>query len=580
MAENRRVFQELQTRGFGARCLFQIQGKLAYFCFLMLVWFPSVGGATMEKYPLAPPNTDSPRTTFKSFIDSMNKAYTLASSGKRYSKEIRYHGMRAIRCLDLSQVALSVAEDVGVESALLLKEVLDRVSLPPFEQIPDRAMMKQKRFQKWVLPHTEITVALVEEGPRKGEYLFTAETVNKLKNFYERSVHLPYKPGSSVRIYGEYTLGAGWMIPGHFIQSLPKFFKAKFLDQAVWQWLSMLLVTALGIGIVMVVFRWTRRTVSQKADERISRSFFRKMLFPLCLAAITALLEYFLDEQINITGTLLIIIVYVGEIVFLLAMVWVVNIVGNAITEYFIAKPSVHSGSIDANMLRIISRIVTIAVVFVLLLKVSSDLGVSLTPIFASAGIVGLALALAARETVANFFGGLNILLDRPFRVGNIIILDSGERGEVIDVGLRSTRIITRDDVQISVPNSKITDSKVINESVPMDRFRVRIGVGVAYGSDIDQVEELLLQTAKSNSLITVYPEPRVRFRKFGDSALEFELLCWAYKPDVKGKVKHELHRDIYKSFNASGISIPFPQRGVHLIKEDDGTTATDEGLK
>jgi MscS family membrane protein len=367
------------------------------------------------------------------------------------------------------------------------------------------------------------------------------------------------------------------MIPGHFISSLPQFLKTTFFEQPLWKWLSMLLVTALGMGIAMLVFRWTRRTVSQKVDQRISKSFFRKMLFPLCLVVISKLLEYFLDEQINITGTVQTIIIFADEIVFLVAMVWVVNIVGNAMAEYFIAKPSVHSGSIDANMLRIISRIVTIAVVFVLLLKVSSDLGVSLTPIFASAGIVGLALALAARETVANFFGGLNILLDRPFKVGDYVILDSGERGEVVDVGLRSTRIITRDDVQVSVPNSKITDAKIINESVPMNRFRVRIKIGVAYGSDIDQVEELLLQTAKSNSLITLYPEPRVRFRKFGDSALEFELLCWAYKPDVKGKLMHELHRDIYKSFNASGISIPYPQRDVHLIKEDDGTSATDE---
>jgi MscS family membrane protein len=104
--------------------------------------------------------------------------------------------------------------------------------------------------------------------------------------------------------------------------------------------------------------------------------------------------------------------------------------------------------------------------------------------------------------------------------------------------------------------------------------------VSVAYGSDVDQVEELLLQAAKSNSLVTVYPEPRVRFREFGDWALEFELLCWVYKPDVKGKLMHELHCDIYKSFNAGGISIPFPRRDVHLIKEDDGTMATEEGIQ
>jgi MscS family membrane protein len=87
----------------------------------------------------------------------------------------------------------------------------------------------------------------------------------------------------------------------------------------------------------------------------------------------------------------------------------------------------------------------------------------------------------------------------------------------------------------------------------------------------VDQVEEILLEIAKTNVLITLLPEPRVRFRSFGDSALEFELLCWAYKPDVKGKLIHELNRDIYKAFDKAGIRIPFPQRDMHLITENEG---------
>lgn len=289
------------------------------------------------------------------------------------------------------------------------------------------------------------------------------------------------------------------------------------------------------------------------------------------------LIEYLLNDQINITGQLLTIILFVGKIVFFIATVWIINIIGNAIAEWIISKPSIHAGSIDANLIRIISRVITIVLLFILLLNTTKDLGISLTAVFASAGIVGLALALAARETIANFFGGITILVDRPFRTGDYIILDSGERGEVLEVGLRSTRIVTRDDVQISIPNYKITEAKIINESVPKNRFRVRIKAGVAYGSDVDQVEELLLQTAKSNQLVTRLPEPRVRFRSFGDSALEFELLCWAHKPESKGKLMHQLNRDIYKAFNVAGITIPFPQRDVHLIKEDDIATGTED---
>jgi MscS family membrane protein len=190
---------------------------------------------------------------------------------------------------------------------------------------------------------------------------------------------------------------------------------------------------------------------------------------------------------------------------------------------------------------------------------------INITPLLASAGIAGVAVALAAKETLSNFFGGVTVLLDQPYRVGDYIILDSGERGEVAEIGLRSTRIVTRDDVQVSIPNSVITNTKVINESAPVPRFRVRIKVGVAYGTDVDQVEEVLLSVAGDNPLVVTKPEPRVRFRIFGDSSLNFELLCWAHRPHDKGRIIHQLNRAIYKAFDQAGIVIPFPQRDVYV---------------
>jgi small-conductance mechanosensitive channel len=195
---------------------------------------------------------------------------------------------------------------------------------------------------------------------------------------------------------------------------------------------------------------------------------------------------------------------------------------------------------------------------------------INITPLLASAGIVGVAVALAAKETLSNFFGGVSVLLDQPYKVGDYIVLDSGERGEVTLVGLRSTRIITRDDVQISIPNSVITNAKIINESAPEPRFRVRIKIGVAYGSDVDKVEELLLFLARENDLVSPEPNPRVRFRRFGDSSLDFELLCWARRPHDKGRLIHQLNRNIYKSLDKAGIEIPFPQREVHIYSKNE----------
>ena len=190
---------------------------------------------------------------------------------------------------------------------------------------------------------------------------------------------------------------------------------------------------------------------------------------------------------------------------------------------------------------------------------------VNVTPLLASAGIAGVAVALAAKDTLANFFGGISIFIDKPYKIGDYVVLDRGERGEVVKIGIRSTRIKTRDDIMISIPNSIIANTKIINESAPVPNFQIRVPVSVAYGSDIDIVEQALTTIATENENVQSVPELRVRFRAFGDSSLNFELLCWTKEPAIRGKTIHELNKKIYNKFNEIGISIPFPQRTVHL---------------
>ncbi|MBI5570310.1 MAG: mechanosensitive ion channel family protein [Desulfomonile tiedjei] len=190
---------------------------------------------------------------------------------------------------------------------------------------------------------------------------------------------------------------------------------------------------------------------------------------------------------------------------------------------------------------------------------------INVTPLLASAGIAGVIVALAAKDTLGNFFGGISVFLDRPFRVGDYIVLNTGERGKVVDIGMRSTRVLTRDDVLIAIPNSIIVNTKIVNESAPYPRMRVRIKISVAYDSDIDRVKEVLRDAAEANPLVLSEPHPRVRFRSFGDSWLEFELLCWTGYPKDKGRVIDKLNSEIFKQFIAEGIGFPFPARDVYV---------------
>ena len=197
--------------------------------------------------------------------------------------------------------------------------------------------------------------------------------------------------------------------------------------------------------------------------------------------------------------------------------------------------------------------------------------GINVSALIASAGIVGLALSFGAQDALSNIFGGMSILADQPYKVGDYINLDTGERGEITQIGLRSTRMLTRDDVEVSIPNSVMGNAKIVNESGgPYQKFRIRIKVGVAYGSDLDEVERTLVQVASKHEEICDTPEPRVVFATSALQVWTSELLAWVEQPVLRGRLEHELNRDVYKAFQEQGIEIPFPQQDLHIRSNAD----------
>ncbi len=198
---------------------------------------------------------------------------------------------------------------------------------------------------------------------------------------------------------------------------------------------------------------------------------------------------------------------------------------------------------------------------------------VDISPLLGAAGIAGVAVGFAGKDAVANFFGGIALYFDDTYKLGDFIELETGERGTVVAVGVRSTTLMTRDEVLITVPNSMLNAARVRNQSAPNSRKRIRVPVGVAYGTDIDKLESLVEEIAVEESLVLDSPKPRMRFREFGGSALQYELLCWVHSPTRGPKATHELNRAIYKQLNEADIEIPFPQRDVHVQPSDTNGT-------
>lgn len=202
---------------------------------------------------------------------------------------------------------------------------------------------------------------------------------------------------------------------------------------------------------------------------------------------------------------------------------------------------------------------------------------IDMTAWLASAGIVGIAIGFAAKDTLANLFSGVFILADAPYKIGDYVVLDSGERGKVTHIGIRSTRLLTRDDVEVTIPNAIMGNTRIVNESGgPHEKFRIRVSVGVAYGSDIDHVKSVLMDVAIAEPEVCEDPEPRVRFRAFGGSSLDLDLLCWVENPEVRGRVLDALNTAIYKRFKTEAIEIPYSKQDVY-IKELPGNSSLSQ---
>ena len=315
--------------------------------------------------------------------------------------------------------------------------------------------------------------------------------------------------------------------------------------------------------IIDKLFRKFARFTKTDIDNKIIDVLHRTVYFTVIIIGIVLAVIYLQYPQKTTF--------YMNSFLYsVIAIIWSVAAirVSNIIIENAIDKVSDATG-LGKDILPLFENVLKIVIIAGTLMAILSIWKVSITPLLASAGIVGVAIAIAAKDTLSNFFGGISVFVDRPYKIGDYVVLGEGERGEVVAIGIRSTRIRTRDDIMITIPNSIIANEKIVNESAPFPNFRVRIPVSVAYGSDIDLVEKILLDIAGKNANILPEPAPRVRFREFGDSALLLELLCWAKEPALRGVTIHELNKVIYRKFNELGIIIPFPQRDVHIYQDE-----------
>tara|TARA_Y100000310_G_C20597248_1_gene771159 strand:- start:383 stop:1453 length:1071 start_codon:yes stop_codon:yes gene_type:complete len=225
---------------------------------------------------------------------------------------------------------------------------------------------------------------------------------------------------------------------------------------------------------------------------------------------------------------------------------------------------------IDDVLLPLFHKIVKVIMTIIGVLWVMKIWGLSITPYLAGAGVGGIVIGFALQDSLKNIFGGITLLLDKNFEVGDKIKIESGELGEIKDISLRSTKIRTYDNEIIHVPNGYLANSRILNYTHPNSTIRVKVDFGVEYGSDIEKVKKLVLETVRDlKDIILADKEPQVQFLEMGDSALNFRALFWIDNWRKSHAKKLEATQAIYDALNKEGIGIPFPTRTIYMKKEE-----------
>ena len=248
---------------------------------------------------------------------------------------------------------------------------------------------------------------------------------------------------------------------------------------------------------------------------------------------------------------------------------------------YLHAKAQETETHIDDHFLPFFRRIVLILVTVIYFIVILNHFGVSVTSLVAALGVTSLAVALAAQSSLSDLISGFLILADRPFRIGDRInIAELDLVGDVVDIGLRSTHILTLDHRMVVVPNSLIANNIIINEAYPDPGLRIDIPVGVAYGVDVRHAKAVILAGLRNIEAVHLLKPPEVLFVGMGDSALNLEVRCWIDTYANRPRIIDRINENIYNSLTEAGIEIPFPQRTLWHRLEPEAAAQWREALK
>jgi MscS family membrane protein len=344
-----------------------------------------------------------------------------------------------------------------------------------------------------------------------------------------------------------------------------------------WQELGLaLLILAAGVllgRLLLLILERVLRPTSQRTHTRFDDALLRALRVPIFWLMVVVALQIalaqlsFLPESWANNRDDLMFVLYV-----LLGYLTLHRLADNLMRWYAKRMAERTDSRAGEEVVPFVRRVSLIVLGAIALIVVLSHLGVDVSALVTTLGIGSLAIALAAQATLADMISGFAIIADNPFSIGDRIeILELDTWGDVMDIGLRSTRIRTRDNRMVIVPNSVIGRSLVVNHSVPSTVYRVETRVGVAYGSDIDQVRRIMIEAVRAQPWVMQNEPIEALFLEYGESALFFRARCWIEHYVETRRIMDKLNSCLYKALNDAGIEMPRPERLLyHRVASKD----------
>jgi MscS family membrane protein len=543
---------------------------------LILCFMAGIAHSQEPVYPLQPPDRSSPRATLKTFLESgdalgafLAREYLTTPSRTEFHRLIAL-GQAPVNCLDLSETPPAARLKAGRAAAVALYGTLSRIPLPAFEDIPDAEQMSRltgANANRWVIPHTEIVLARVQSGPRGDEFLFSPETVARAVDFYTRVRGLAYT--RSVPLENVHDLlvnGGGWLIPHIWIKSWPAWLRTPLAGQAVWKWIGLALI----LGVFVVLLRWVYRLSRCGSSQHPFLQALAQSTLPGFLLIAAPTIAYLALVQINLIGSVAIAVELATTAILFLAGAWIAWRIAPVVAEAIIASPKIPPESIDAHLIRISARLLGIVGGAGLLVVGADWLGVPVYGVIAGLGVGGLAFALAAKPSLENLIGGLNLFADKPIKVGDLCKYGT-EMGTIEAIGIRSTRIRGRDRTLTTIPNGLLATIPVVNFT-QRDRILIQSVIGVRYETRPEQLRYLL---AKIREMLLGHPRiqpdsARARFIGFAASSLDIEVFAYVMTRDWAEflGIREDLLLRIMDIVEESGTGFAFPSQTLYFARD------------